>query len=377
MKRWPHSPWPKFLSAFAASAIAVAAVGIAVNYEVDIAHVYRSNSSEQATFIKKYVAGLNASKSGRPLPPFERDVKLELVAAGHADCFVTGSSHELKISRDGLAGLKTRCHELVNLAVSGGSFEDFVIMAAVLAERPETRRIYIGISPWFFRPDADSRYKTYENDYAEARRFFGLADHEVRTGSSAKLLNLINGQYFARNVAEVVKTVEVGVLGMRDPDDREKDWQMLQPDGSVTESKAELRRLNARKGLDIGPTQKDIGTYKFEGQKADAALIHDFKTIVAALQQREIAVDFVLSPYHPSVWACNNAAVCQWLEQMEQHACAIAQELHVRVIGSFSPAPFGLTWRDFSDDHHVVRASIPRYWRTGCGAETDLRKFNN
>jgi hypothetical protein len=377
MRLWPRKPWSRFLSAFAASTIAAAAAGIAVNYLVDVAHVYRANSSARTAFIKTYVAGLNATKAGRPLPAFERDVKRELVEDGHADCFVTGSSHELKISRAGLPALKARCRTLVNVAVSGGSFEDFVTMAALLAQRRETRRIYIGISPWFFRPDADSRYKTDENGYAEARRFFGLADHEVRTGASAKLFNLINGQYFARNVSEVARNIEARMLGMHDPNDREKDWQMLQPDGSVTESKADLRRLKARKVSDIGPTQKDIGTYKFEGQKADAAQIRDFKTIVAALQQRHIAVAFVLSPYHPSVWACNNAAICQWLEQMEQHACAIAGELHVHVIGGFRPAPFGLTWRDFTDDHHVMRASIPHYWRAGCGAEPDLRQFNN
>lgn len=51
---------------------------------------------------------------------------------------------------------------------------------------------------------------------------------------------------------------------------------------------------------------------------------------------------------------------------MEEQTCALARELHIRTIGSYRPDRFALTWRAFTDDHHVTRSAVRRYWRNGC-----------
>ena len=358
--------WRRFVLVFAAAAAVFLSGGVSVNYFVDVAHVYHGDSPNAAAAVRNFVQQLHASPAGIPLPPFERVVKVELAEESRADCFITGSSHEMRVNLKEIAELRKHCRALMNLAVSGGSYEDFVTMAAVASKRPGAGTIYIGISPWFFRFDADSRYRTYEGEYAEARRYFGLEDRGVHTGSSAKLLNLINGQYFSRNVSEVIRTIEIETFDMEDPDNRTKESQLLLPDGSIRESDEQRRYLSSRKLPDVTPTQKNIGTYKFQGSRVDADLVRDFKSIVETLQGEKMNIIFVMSPYHPSVFACTNEAVCQWLDQMEQQVCSLATEMGVRVIGSYHPDRFSLTWNDFTDDHHVMRSALRRYWRNGC-----------
>ena len=58
--------WPRFLTNFAVAAVLAAAGGIAINYTVDVAHVYRSGSLDEGAFIKRYVDKLRDTPKGLP-----------------------------------------------------------------------------------------------------------------------------------------------------------------------------------------------------------------------------------------------------------------------------------------------------------------------
>ena len=85
------------LSLFAAAAVFLSG-GVSVNYFVDVAHVYHGDSPNAAAAVRNFVQQLHASPAGIPLPPFERVVKVELAEESRADCFITGSSHEMRVN---------------------------------------------------------------------------------------------------------------------------------------------------------------------------------------------------------------------------------------------------------------------------------------
>src|SRR4051812_2479985 len=104
--------WSRFMTIFTAAALLVAAAGMAVNYFVDVAHVYRGDTSDEEAFIKSFVDDLRHTSTGVPLPPFEREVKIELAEESRADCFITGSSHEMRVNLAEIGELRSQCHGL-------------------------------------------------------------------------------------------------------------------------------------------------------------------------------------------------------------------------------------------------------------------------
>lgn len=155
-----------------------------------------------------------------------------------------------------------------------------------------------------------------------------------------------------RNIDETVKAIEVRHQGIADPDDR--DSQLLQPDGSIRESEEQRGRLSARKIPDVSPMQRNTGNYKFDGSRTDAALANAFKTVIAKASRSPSISCSALSSERVRLRQYGRAGL---------GAGARAAHRHHRQL---SPARFGLTRRDFNDDHHVTRGAVRRCWRTGC-----------
>ena len=361
------SIWPRFIIISSTIFIILIFSGIAINYFVDVAQVYRSGSPQFKNAVTAYVDQLKKTPKGLSFPEFGREIKMELVKSTAATCFITGSSHEMKIGSHAVKELRNGCERTLNLAASGGSYEDFVTMAAIIFKKQRPKKIYIGIGPWFFQFDSDSRYKRYEYAYTEARNYFGFKDQSIKTGFNAKLLNLVNGKYFLRNMDELANFDKLknrskvkNLFAFRE------DPSILLPSGSLRSSAKQRDILLNRKKPATNATQKDIGTYKMSMAEPNAILVQNFIKVLKILLSKNIKIHLLLLPYHPSVWACKNIAVCTWLNQAEAQVCNIASELKIKVIGSYRPTKDNLTWRDFVDDHHVTEEAIQKHWQNGC-----------
>jgi hypothetical protein len=338
----------RFLIAFTAAALSVLAGVAGVNYAVDVRGVYH----DRHAFAQDYVRRLQASRQGLVAVPVERPVKLELARVTEARCFVIGSSRAMTLGRRQLAELGFDCPMLANLAVSGAGFEDVQALAGQLANKAAGATLFLGIDPWTLRANADLRYKEVPHAYAQGRARLGLGTAAVDQGGAEKLTNLLNGQYLWANLRHVLSgerplaVVEVagGQAGDHDT--------ITNPDGSQTYSRA-YRAAPPPADAAVGN-----GSTKIARPYVDSAVAGEFEQVVAYFQDRGARVVLVLTPYHPKVFTCGSAKVCEALAEVERWARALAARRGLTVVGGFDPRPFGLGREYFHDDLHLDVSGI-------------------
>lgn len=346
-----------YLALFAASLLLPLAVVAAVNFTVDVQGVYAGEQRQRQ--IGRHVDALLSSPAGVVASPFERQVKLDLARRAPADCFVTGSSHEMQIGLDVLVPAQGRCRSLINLAVSGGAFEDLLTQLGVLADRQDLRAVYVGVAPWSLRHGADVRWTQVAQEYRRSRARLGLSAVAADSAVAERLANLVNGRYFARNIEQLwaggwrhddAAPLVVAPDGANLADDQ----AVTAPDGSHRYSRRYLAAMPPP------PAAIGDGGYKIAQPYVAAAAVAELEQALTVLVRRGVQVVFVLSPYHPQVMHCSNPRVCSAFDAVEAAVRALAGRLGGEVVGGFDPRPFGLSAADFYDEMHMARSAVPR-----------------
>ena len=350
--------WKRFLLIFIAVFAAIMAFSAAVNYAVDTQGVY--HQEKLRAFYDAYARRLIASPHGLAALPMERPVKVDLARLSDADCFVIGSSHAMQVDNATMPRLAAACRKTVNLAVSGGGYEDFVIMAWAAVLNPHAWRLIVEVSPWALRFDADPRWMGEKDSYRFTRAFFGLPPRARDDDGGAKLRNLFNAEYLRRNLeyawrqgrnfAAPPPIVEASATGAELPDG---DARFL-PDGVYLYP----RRWMAAVPPPIG--RVGVGTYKMTKPFRDAATVAEVERVVAALTARGLVVEFLLTPYHPKVLECSRAYVCEAFVEVAATVRDIARRQGLALVGGYDPRPMGLTHDNFFDDMHIATSSLAK-----------------
>lgn len=346
-----YSPWRSFALYMVLGAAFGAFLLTAFNVLVDDRSlIFTDYKSSEA--VNSYVDTLLAS--GRPLHypsyDYDRAVKNQIAASTPATCLVTGSSREMQMGLQNMSGFKDHgCASFSNLAVSGGSLEDFAILANIIASEAQKRIVFVGLSPWMMQFGSDHR--SFENRPAvsAAARMFDLPvdggqrlAQSLRTVASLEytrinLLSLLKDQTAAKNDNALALSV-AKPIGSGDAS--------LNPDGTLNYPATYTDSDSTR--------QIGNGSYKLEAaDSADArgALIR----IIEHLQRAGHRILFVLTPYHPRVWASDNVTIKTRLMDAEAVYRDIGQRLGIDMIGGYDPRPFGLSEQDFLDDLHPRR----------------------
>jgi hypothetical protein len=285
----------------------------------------------------------------------ERSVKIHLAQQADADCYVIGSSQEMQIDIGTMPFLAEKCQEVINLAVSGATFEDFVTAAGRVANNAHARHVFVGLHPWSFRAEADKRWTEEEQAYVEAREFFGLPKVKISgIGDVARFRNLINGAYLIRNLEELWRNVlkGAGPLSVKSSTEATDTEDIYMRTGRLVYSRSYLS--------DKPMPLNNIGTgeYKIGAPIFNAAAITEFERILEILNNRGIMVDFFLMPYHPKVLACGKPLVCEALKTIEALVRETARRHGIAVIGGYDPRPFGFQPEDFLDEMHLSAAAL-------------------
>ena len=136
-----------------------------INYKIDPEKVYpnffKTIKSEELSLID-FMETLVQSENGIVMKNYiwnERDIFYTL--AGYptdAECAVLGSSPAMHISsfRPNKSLSKT-CSSLINLAVNGGAFEDYIVMTeSILQNKNPPKTIIISITPWTLNFNRDA-----------------------------------------------------------------------------------------------------------------------------------------------------------------------------------------------------------------------------
>jgi len=348
-------PAPRFLTACFTSALLSLAVVAAVNFKVDINRIYHADDSGEQKQISAYVEQLRHSAEGMAQTHWDRPVKWELAAQSTAECFVLGSSRAMIFGRDALAKLGENCASLGNVGVSGAGFEDFITAAGLIADKPFLRAVYVGVDPWAYRFNADARWTQFEAAYRQSRLNLGLQQAQERS-EWTRTANLLNGQYFRRNLEQVakgkikqdIKEVAPGRANLNDDED------FLLPDGSLVYS---------RKSVAKPPppdAQVPNGSTKIQPPYLDPTVAAEFEYVLDRLRSRGVRIVLLLSPYHPKVMRCESEKACEALRVVEAWATDLARRHGYGLIGSFDPLRFGLGPEAFHDELHIRASAIPK-----------------
>ena len=292
-------------------------------------------------FIKEYVERL---RSGRALVwiPEDRAIKYELLLNSTADCFVMGSSQTMQIARVNFAPARV-CSRLENASVSGASLEDFVTAARVICERAP-RIVFIGVSPWWFRLNADTRWTELTTEYRQARKYFGL---HVASDEHPQWEDVLSGYRFVHGAVALLRRPSdiVDAAKKRSTDG------VIRPDGQYIYPDS-YREARSRKV--IGRGLYGIGEPLIE---ADAVYI--FETVIDAFKRRGVTPVLLMIPYHPAVWVNSGRAVAA-MRNAREVVKNIAARRELTIIGDFDPRTLGLEADDFLDDIHIAEGGLAR-----------------
>ena len=319
-----------------------------VNCIIDVNGVYHPTERRLAA---DYVTALRTSPRGLVFSPHERSVKLALLRSTDSDCYITGSSREMQLTLGNFAPAVSRCHSLINIAVSGASFEDLITHTGELARHAGLRTLYVGISPWMFRRRADARWTEEREALLHACAELGLPSTAYRPTVLDRLKlvrNAINGEYLWRNLQALLDRRPLIVTA----DQLEDADAVMRPDGSFRYSRQFLV------GKPPPPQAVGDGAYKIGQPYADPVVIEELGTALTVLARRGAHVVFVFAPYHPNVMRCRRADVCASMATVVRAVQGLAGRVGADVLGSYDPAVSGLDWRDFYDDMHVSAEAL-------------------
>jgi hypothetical protein len=329
----------------------VLAATAAINFFVDTEGVYRSGSSVD-TYVREYATRLVGSPHGLAHAPFERPIKLELAKHAPADCFVTGSSQQMRIGLSTFPAAEGfGCKRLVNLSVAGGSWEDFVIAAKEVAERTGHRTLFIGVPPWLFQREAEPMWVVSAKHLPAAQHAFGLAKEHFDDGAMRKALHLINGRYLWQNLVSLrhgrtlISLPPIQELTGDITDDSR--YGGFYPDGSTVYGLEKPQAWGEIKAPERMPS-------------FDPAVVREFRQVAEVLQRRGVTLAVIMAPYHPKVWECRFQVVCDRLRTSEATVRETARNLKIKIIGSYDPRHLRITDDDFSDYSHLSYSGVKK-----------------
>lgn len=336
---------------------------IAINYSIDCMGIYHNKSNVLHQEIKIYIQKL--LKDGKALKqlPYERLVKMELVKQAEAECYVVGSSRIMQVNFTNSEYIRKQCGSLLNLGVSGAGFQDILSFAGVIYNKNAPKKVFIDISPWSLRYDEKKLWMEYEDDYYSARqiildepRFHENIIKRVKNFNGEKFKNLINGEYLMKNIKNYsisfIQSAEL--INSFSTDNFSESDAITLPDGSHIYSK--LYEKNTPQPV----AEVADGGYKIGDPFVQYEIDRDLRILIKKFQEKGIEIVFILAPYHPKVWLCSSKGACAAMITVEQYVKKLSEKYQIKILGSYHPEPYKLTWEDFHDAIHLSYKSLSK-----------------
>jgi len=362
-----HPSFSKYLKLVACSCFLCLIAVATINYTVDPVNIYPSlptADSHNKPLIGEVVKQLIQSDFGIFYLNDTwsiREIKRELALhPTSAQCAVIGSSHVMGISSyTKESSLTDNCSSLINLGVDGASLEDYLAFSElILQNKKPPKTIVFGIDPWSLNFNKDQRWRQNELDTINMKTRLTNANESLHvsfgssleTGDSlAKLLHLINREYFLRSIEYMLRGKRNWITQLAPEFDQKTglDSSVLLPDGSY---------IYPTQATQKGSPHKISGVHSYKitnGQWFNSNAIETFTLLVKHLQKHDFKMVFVLTPYHPAVWGIPKQPIVTAMKIIETKIHEIAMTTEVLVIGSYQPENIGCTTSEFRDASHA------------------------
>lgn len=333
---------------------------VAVNYFADPANLY-GNNFKKSNSPAAYADVLVRTSYGLQWPNNswnERDIKISLAKKSfNYECAVIGSSHVMQFSSE--RKNIPICKNLINLGVSGGGLEDYMIFSYVATNGFKyPKKIVFGIDPWSFDLGRDVRWKRYKEYFYKMLSFIE-SDNSQGDSDTAwnKYINLINPYYFMRSLNLLGKDEFVITRSLKIDPELGGEFPIFLPDGSLLyslERIAESRHLNVPKGGVL---------YKIkDGQQFTQRGVDLFEKLIRFLEKKGIEVIIVMTPYHPNVWLSESKTRSALIE-MESVVRNIAKKDNIDVYGTYNPNNISCPGNEFIDHMHAKSSCLEKIFQ--------------
>lgn len=330
-----------------------------ISYKIDPAMIYHKMNPEIDNSPAAFIDKLSKSSNGLLFPSNswnERDIKSELAKNNNADCVILGSSHIMQISSfRNNASLNNVCPSIANLGISGGTLEDYLVMSYMLTSKDNKKpnTIILGVDPWSLALGRDSRWERYAQSYYLMKSLVSknAITYDTNNQKYKYITNLINPQYFYRSL-QVVKQDRLNKFKITKASkfDTSKGIKqpVILPDGSLIYSQDYISKAQPSKISTKG------ADYKIKnGLQHSNYTILIFKNLVKWLQNKNIRIIIVMTPYHHNVWQDKSSTIRRMLSDMEDLIRKISKELNTAVLGSYNPNKIGCKPHEFYDMMHA------------------------
>lgn len=358
-----NSAAARYVRGFLVTGFAVLGFTGLLNYAVDPAKIYSKSPINPSVYAER----LLGSKYGLWAPPdtfSERAIKKAL--AQHAykfDGVVIGSSHVMSLGIKNKPDLLSQtCRSLLNLGVSGAGLEDHLTLAFLSLQKSAPRLIVFSVDPWTMAFGKDVRWSEYNQDYQAAKKEILNKKEKNHSLSQALLLEKITNLF---NLGYAYRSLKSLLAGKKNTKDMISSAPLLDytvggenpvylSDGSYaysSESLAEFKNVS----IPLGGT-----SYKTDTPCNTAEGVTAYRSLLEWVRKKGSEPLLIMTPYHPKVWQVPTSRDVLAMLSTEKAILNLAQELKIRVIGSFNPAIAGCSERDFFDHMHIKPEAFPK-----------------
>lgn len=319
---------------------------IATNYYVDPANVFSSST---------YLGGIAdiLTKGHNVENLFNYDGRLlqeQMVKRLHEppDVVVIGSSRVMEIGSDLFPGKK-----VLNCGVSHGWIPDMAAIVGLfdsLGRMP--REFVIGLDPYMIGAGGTSEWQSLSAYYGCFIRKApgGNEGHaEGLPNSYRKVSSLFSFDYFKSSLEFVVKrrSKKYWDAGSDTPlSGRFSDGTISYPatyrNPDTLKISLDARNTGLRDGL----------------PQPDSVNIDLLNQLLDFLQQRQIAVKFVMAPFHPEFYEAVNQHQPLLFHHYEQLFIQMSVKRNIPIVGGFDPEVQGIPRLQFYDMYHCSRAAL-------------------
>lgn len=332
-----------------------------INYFVDPGYIYFKKNSGVSP--DKFAKELLVDKTALVADGWnERILKKSLAKhSGEYDCIIIGSSHIMQISKVRDSGnIGKICPKLLNLGVSGGSFEDlFVFSNLIFKNSKKPEKVFIDITPWFFKFNMDNRYKINVKDYNE---FVSIISDdkplENKNNYEFNLIkNLFNLEYFItslKNLHSISDTTKIEKPSLTFQYNKGYTKALYLEDGSHLYSSSFIEDSK----IAIKNVKKGGGNYKIMREIYHQNTIEVFEKVIQYYQRHKIEVNFILTPYHPNVFKNGETKPVLHMKEVEALALTLSKKYNLPLYGSFFPKKLGCKESEFFDYMHAAQECL-------------------
>jgi hypothetical protein len=280
------------------------------------------------------------------------------------DWVVLGSSRAMFIRHD-----MTPSDSFFNHAVFGAALEDFIgILGLYVSRGMFPKHVIVTIDPWIMNRLSDPPYwQSFRDVYAGVAQTAEISiDHgrsvfDLGNLNATKAEELLSPSYFQACLRQLL--YEPRRLGPPPPvatDADPGDLSKILRDGSLLYPRSKYKRTPAEASLEIQARLTGLDS-SGSFSRIDGGLKVALSRLVSYLARRGADVTLVLMPYHPLEYE----RMARWpgysvATSVEEYARTMAEEEHVRYLGSYNPIALGCDESEFFDGDHPKPSCVAK-----------------